>query len=72
VKARRSQAGKGQALIGEILMKRIVLFVLMLIPLWLAAQDMPFTVRAKTRFASSGMIGYETIDSLTFYRARLI
>ncbi len=44
----------------------------MLIPLWLAAQDMPFTVRAKTRFASSGMIGYETIDSLTFYRARLI
>ncbi|HPN41445.1 MAG TPA: hypothetical protein PKX36_07965 [Candidatus Cloacimonadota bacterium] len=53
-------------------MKKIVLFVLMLIPLWLAAQDMPFTVRAKTRFASSGMIGYETIDSLTFYRARLI
>jgi hypothetical protein len=53
-------------------MRKIPLLFLILLPLWLAAQDMPFSVKAKTRFASSGMVGYETIDSLTYYRARLI
>lgn len=53
-------------------MKKLPLLFFILLPLWLAAQDMPFSVKAKTRFASSGMVGYETIDSLTYYRARLI
>jgi len=57
--------------LGDYMRKTLLLF-LILLPLWLAAQDMPFSVKAKTRFASSGMVGYETIDSLTYYRARLI
>ncbi|MFA7546310.1 MAG: hypothetical protein WCY64_03690 [Candidatus Cloacimonadaceae bacterium] len=53
-------------------MKKTLLLVLILIPIWLWAQDMPFAVKNKTRFSSSGMVGYETIDSLRYYRARLI
>ncbi|MGB4310143.1 MAG: hypothetical protein WBI94_07670, partial [Candidatus Cloacimonadaceae bacterium] len=53
-------------------MKKLVLLILLILPLWIYAQDMPFTVRAKTRFASSGMVGYETVDSLRYYRARWI
>lgn len=53
-------------------MKKMLLIFIVLFPLWLAAQDMPFAVKNKTKFASSGMVGYETIDSKDYYRARLI
>ncbi|HPV14881.1 MAG TPA: hypothetical protein PL126_04450 [Candidatus Cloacimonadota bacterium] len=53
-------------------MKKLVLLILLILPLYAYAQDMPFAVRAKTKFASSGMVGYETIDSLRYYRARWI
>ncbi|MDZ4183148.1 MAG: hypothetical protein U1B83_09745, partial [Candidatus Cloacimonadaceae bacterium] len=53
-------------------MRRALLLILIFVPLWLAAQDMPFETRTKTRFSTSGMIGIEQVDSLKFYRARLI
>ncbi len=53
-------------------MKKFVLLFLLVLPLCIYAQDMPFAVRARTKFASSGMVGYETVDSLSYYRARLI
>ena len=53
-------------------MKKLVLLILLILPLYAYAQDMPFAVRAKTKFASSGMVGYEMIDSLRYYRARWI
>lgn len=56
----------------EMNMKKLVLLILLVIPLSIYAQDMPFSVQAKTKFASSGMVGYETVDSLSYYRARLI
>lgn len=56
----------------DVKMRKFLFLIVILIPVWLSAQDMPFAVKNKTKFASSGMVGYETIDSLTFYRARLI
>lgn len=56
----------------EINMKKLIILILFVLPLFLSAQDMPFSVKAKTKFASSGMVGYETVDSLRYYRARLI
>ncbi|HNX37467.1 MAG TPA: hypothetical protein PL124_08065 [Candidatus Cloacimonadota bacterium] len=53
-------------------MKKALTLVLILIPLWLAAQDMPFMVRAKTRYSTSGMIGYETINGEKYYQFRVI
>lgn len=53
-------------------MKKLVLLILLVLPLCIYAQDMPFAVKARTKFASSGMVGYETVDSLSYYRARLI
>ena len=46
----------------EMNMKKLVLLILLVIPLSIYAQDMPFSVQAKTKFASSGMVGYETVD----------
>jgi len=53
-------------------MKKIIVLICMLIPLWLAAQEIPFSVKDRTRFSSSCMVGYETIDSLKYYQMRLI
>lgn len=53
-------------------MKRAVLLLLIIIPLWLMAQDMPFAVRSSTRYSVSGMVGYEKVDSVKYYQFRLI
>lgn len=53
-------------------MKKIVLFILLFIPILVSAQEVPFAVKAKTRYSASGMVGIEKIDSLKFYQARLI
>ncbi len=53
-------------------MKKIVLFILLFIPIFAHAQEVPFAVKAKTRYSASGMVGVEKIDSLKFYQARLI
>jgi hypothetical protein len=54
------------------MLKRIFTLVLILLPLWLSAQNNPFAVKAKTRYSASGMIGYEKVDSLKYYQLRLI
>jgi hypothetical protein len=52
--------------------KRALLLVLIFIPLWLSAQDMPFSVRSRTKYSISGMVGYEEVDSVKYYQLRLI
>lgn len=53
-------------------MKKVLILCLLLIPLWLSAQEVPFAVKAKTHYGASGMVGTEKIDSLKYYQARLI
>ncbi len=53
-------------------MKKAVLLFLVIIPLWLMAQDMPFTVKSSTKYSVSGMVGYEKVDSVKYYQFRLI
>lgn len=53
-------------------MNRALLLLVLLFPGWLAAQELPFTVRAKTRYSVSGMVGVEQVDSLKYYQLRLI
>jgi hypothetical protein len=52
--------------------KRALLLVLVFIPLWLSAQDIPFSVRSRTRYSISGMVGYEEVDSVNYYQLRVI
>lgn len=53
-------------------MKRVIILVFLLIPFWLAAQDMPFSVKSSTRYSVSGMVGYEKVDSVRYLQLRLI
>ncbi|MFO7659713.1 MAG: hypothetical protein R6V77_02270 [Candidatus Cloacimonadaceae bacterium] len=53
-------------------MKQALILFLMFVPLWLMAQDMPFTVKSSTRYSVSGMVGYEKVDSVKYYQFRLI
>lgn len=53
-------------------MKKALFLCLLFIPLFVAAQEVPFAVKAKTHYSASGMVGVEKIDSLKYYQARLI
>lgn len=53
-------------------MKKVLFLCLLLIPLLVSAQEVPFAVKVKTRYSSSGMVGTEKIDSLKYYQARFI
>jgi len=54
------------------MLKKAFLLILIIVPLWLMAQDMPFNVRSSTRYSISGMVGYEKVDSVKYYQFRLI
>lgn len=53
-------------------MKKAFILVLILIPFWLMAQDMPFTVKSSTRYSVSGMVGTVRVDSVKYYQFRMI
>ncbi|MDD2229685.1 MAG: hypothetical protein PHY48_09755 [Candidatus Cloacimonetes bacterium] len=52
--------------------KRLLVVLLAIVPLWLAAQEMPFALKTRTRYSASGMIGKVAVDSTDYYRARFI
>lgn len=53
-------------------MKKALILFLVFVPLWIMAQDMPFTVKSSTKYSVSGMVGYEKVDSVKYYQFRLI
>ncbi|PKN73174.1 MAG: hypothetical protein CVU50_04015 [Candidatus Cloacimonetes bacterium HGW-Cloacimonetes-3] len=52
--------------------KKALLYLLLVLPLYTAAQNVPFVVSDKTRYSQSGIIGYTEIDSVRFRQLRLI
>jgi len=52
--------------------RKIVLFVILVLPLLLLAQEMPFRVNSSSKFSVSSMIGKVEIDSTKYYQLRLI
>jgi hypothetical protein len=54
------------------MIKKLWLVLLVFIPLFLGAQEMPFALKTRTRYSASGMIGKVAVDSTDFYRARFI
>ncbi len=53
-------------------MKKTLCLALLLLPLWLAAQELPFAVKARTRYSASGLVGYVDIESQRYYQTQLI
>lgn len=53
-------------------MKKLVLAFCILFPIWLMAQDMPFTVKNETRYGASCMVGKTEVDSIDYYQVRFI
>lgn len=62
----------GQAEVEVNMIKKAIFLILLLIPLWLTAQDMPFAVKSKTKYSASGMVGYTKIDSVKYYQLRFV
>lgn len=54
------------------MIKKALVFILLVFAVALAAQDQPFAVRSSTRYGISSMFGIVELDSLTFYQMRLI
>jgi len=54
------------------MMKKVFLILVLLIPIWMFAQDIPFEVSGKTRYSQSSMYGNVQIDSLKFKQMRFI
>jgi hypothetical protein len=52
--------------------RKAILLVLVIIPIWLSAQDLPFSVKSSTRYSISGMVGYEKVDSVKYLQFRVI
>ena len=52
--------------------KTLLPFVLILLPLLIFAQDMPFTVRSTTGYSVSSMVGRVEIDSVRYNQLRFI
>jgi len=52
--------------------KKVLPFILLILPILLAAQNMPFSVRSETKYSISGMVGYEKSDSVKYYQLRLL
>ena len=53
-------------------MKKVLFFALLFLPLWLMAQELPFTVKSRTKFSSAAILGYEKVDSVRYYQLRFI
>ena len=53
-------------------MKKALLLILLLLPIWLLAQATPFAVKAKTKYSASGLFGYTRIDSVKYMQFRYI
>ncbi len=53
-------------------MRKIGLFFVLLLPLLLFAQEMPFRVSSSSNYSSSSMIGKVEIDSTKYYQLRFI
>jgi hypothetical protein len=56
----------------EVFMKRALFIYLFIIPLWLIAQEIPFSVKSETKYGSSGMVGSTKVDSVKYTQIRLI
>jgi hypothetical protein len=54
------------------MLKRIFALFLIIVPLWIWAQDLPFSVKNPTRYSVSGMFGYEKVDSVNYLQFRII
>lgn len=54
------------------MIKKLFVFLFLLICLSLAAQDMPFSVRSSTKYGISSMFGFVDEDSITYAQVRLI
>jgi len=52
--------------------RRLVYLVLLLLPVLLCAQYMPFDVKTSSKYSISSMVGRVKIDSLKYYQIRLI
>lgn len=52
--------------------RKLFIFMLALYPLFISAQEMPFSLKSRTRFSTSGAIGKVEVDSTSFYRLRFI
>ncbi len=52
--------------------KMMIVFGFLLCVLFLAAQDLPFAVRSRTRYGTSTTVGKVTVDSLRYYQMRII
>ena len=56
----------------EAMLKKLLVCLLVIVPLYVAAQDMPFRVKTSTRFGSSAMFGRVAVDSVRYTQIRLI
>ncbi|MDD3535025.1 MAG: hypothetical protein PHC50_02640 [Candidatus Cloacimonetes bacterium] len=52
--------------------KRLFLLFLLVLPLWLLAQEMPFRVKSSSRYSVSTLAGKVVVDSTSYYQLRLI
>lgn len=52
--------------------KRLIIALFLIVPLYLSAQDMPFTVKSSTRYSASTMFGKVEVDSVRYYQFRFI
>ncbi len=53
-------------------MKKFILLILLFVPFLLQGQDLPFNVKAKTKYSTSAMVGYTEVDSVKYSQLRLI
>jgi hypothetical protein len=53
-------------------MKRMLIVFIVLLPLWLLAQEIPFSVKSETKYGSSAMVGSTKVDSIKYTQIRLI
>lgn len=54
------------------MLKKLLICILLVLPLMVAAQEMPFRVRSSSNYSVSSMIGRVEIDSTKYYQLRLI
>ena len=52
--------------------RKLLFYLILLFPLLVSAQEMPFSQRSRTRYSASGAIGKVDVDSTAYYRLRFI
>lgn len=54
------------------MLRKLIPLFLMFVPIYVLAQDMPFSVKSSTRYSSSTMFGKVEVDSVRYTQIRLI